>query len=44
MEIQPGETISVSSCFKLHDTGSPVAVRLYNYLSGDNLGATFDVQ
>ena len=44
VEIQPGETISVSSCFKLHDTGSPVAVRLYNYLSGDNLGATFDVQ
>ena len=44
VEIQPGETISVSSCFTLHDTGSPVAVRLYNYLSGDDLGATFDVQ
>ncbi len=29
---------------QLHDTGSPVAVRLYNYLSGDDLGATFDVQ
>ena len=44
VDIQPGETISVSSCFSLHDTGSPVAVRLYNFLSGDNLGATFNVQ
>ena len=46
VEIQPGETIvGTSSCFTLHDTGSPVAVRLfYNYLSGDDLGATFDVQ
>lgn len=44
MEIQPGETISVSSCFALHDTGSPVAVRLYDYLSGGDLGATFNVQ
>ncbi|MEE0095847.1 MAG: DUF5067 domain-containing protein [Oscillospiraceae bacterium] len=44
VEIQPGETISVSSCFTLHDTGSPVAVRLYNSFSGDDLGATFDVQ
>lgn len=43
-EIQPGETISVSSCFALHDTGSPVAVRLYGYLSGGDLGATFNVQ
>ena len=44
MEIQPGETISVSSCFALHDTGSPVAVRLYGYLSGGDLGTTFSVQ
>lgn len=44
VDIQPGETISVSSCFSLHDTGSPVSIRLYNFLSGDNLGATFNVQ
>ena len=44
VEIQPGETISVSSCFSLHDTGSPIAVRLYSYLSGGDLGTTFNVQ
>lgn len=44
VEIQPGETISVSTCFSIHDTGSPVSVRLRDYLGNGDLGATFEVQ
>lgn len=44
VDIEPGETISVSICFTIHDTGSPVAIRLRSYLGTDDLGATFDVQ
>ena len=38
VEIQPGETISVSTCFSIHDTGSPVSVRLRDYLGSGDLG------
>ncbi len=43
-DVQPGETITVATCYSLHDTGSPVAIRLYDYWSESKLGTTFDVQ
>ncbi len=44
VDIQPGETITVAECFTLHDTGSPVAIKVIDYWNGNHLGTTFDVQ
>ncbi len=43
-DVQPGETITVATCYSLHDTGSAVAIRVFDYWSESKVGAIFDVQ
>ena len=44
VDIQPGETITATECFVLHDTGSKVAVKVVDSFGGSSLGAVFNVQ
>ena len=44
VDVQPGETLTVATCYLLHDTGSPVAIRVLDYWTGSKIGTTFEVK
>ncbi len=44
LDVQPGDTLTVSTCYSLHDTGSPVAIKVIDYFGDSSLGTTFEVQ